>query len=192
MWQGTGLTIKWRLSCYSPRVQTVSFGIRWFVYGGGARRQQWHFIPLPTRARRRWQIVWQDPRLGFVADTGRFVTMDTLVRFSRFCSMLPTSLIFSFLIPVCLSFSCSLVCAAAICYSQQVRILQYVFFLLVSFVSYLISKLSCFYLFCVFSWFYFSGGVFCCALVLGTLALDLPTLIISLLLFFSVSLSVTT
>ena len=109
-----------------------------------------------------------------------------------FSLLFHASLIFSFLIPVCLSFSCSLVCAAAICYSQQVRILQYVFFLLVSFVSYLISKLSCFYLFCVFSWFYFSGGVFCCALVLGTLALDLPTLIISLLLFFSVSLSVTT
>ena len=128
--------------------------------------------------------------------------LSTIFLLACFCALLPTfrfSFLFSFFsyffspcILVCLSSSCPFGRAAAICYSQQVRILQYVFFLLVSFVSYLISKLSCFYLFCVFSWFYFSGGVFCCALVLGTLALDLPTLIISLLLFFSVSLSVTT
>ena len=41
--------------------------------GGGRQRQQWHLIPLPTRAG-RWE-VWQGPRLGFVT-TGRFVTMD--------------------------------------------------------------------------------------------------------------------
>ena len=41
-------------------------------------------------------------------------------------------LIFFPCIPVCLSSLCPFVCAATICYSQQVRILQYVFFLLVS------------------------------------------------------------
>ena len=39
-------------------------------------------IPLPTRAG-RWQMVWQGPRLGSVAETGRFVAMETpWVRFS--------------------------------------------------------------------------------------------------------------
>ena len=68
-----------------PRVQAVLFGFRWFVRrGGGARqRQQWRLIPLPTKAGKRWPIVWQDPRLGFVAETGRFVATETpWVRFS--------------------------------------------------------------------------------------------------------------
>ena len=40
-------------------------------------------IPLPTRAGRRWKIVWLGPRLGFVAETARFVAMETpWVRFS--------------------------------------------------------------------------------------------------------------
>ena len=34
-------------------------------------------IPLPTRAGRRWKIVWLGPRLGFVAETARFVAMET-------------------------------------------------------------------------------------------------------------------
>ena len=47
--------------------------------GGGARqRQWWHLIPLSTRAWRRWQIVWEGPRLGFVAETGSFATMAAL------------------------------------------------------------------------------------------------------------------
>ena len=39
--------------------------------GGARQRQQWHLIPLPTRAGRRWQMVWQGPRLGFVARDGK-------------------------------------------------------------------------------------------------------------------------
>ena len=75
MWQGTGSTNKWNLSCYSPRVPAVLFGLRLFVRRGGARqRQQWLLKLLPTRAERRWQMLWQGPRLGFVAKTGRFVT----------------------------------------------------------------------------------------------------------------------
>ena len=46
----------------SPRVLAVWFGFWWLVHGGGARqRQLWHLVPLPTRAERRWQIVWQGP-----------------------------------------------------------------------------------------------------------------------------------
>ena len=38
MWQGTGSTNKWKLSCYSPRVQAVLFGfsIIFFAEGGGS------------------------------------------------------------------------------------------------------------------------------------------------------------
>ena len=99
---------------------------------GGRQRQQWHFIPLPTRAGRKWQMVWQGPRLGFVAETGRFVAMEG-VRFLAClfpCALLPSSRFsffvfrfFSFFFPcisVCLSASCPFVCAASICYSQQV------------------------------------------------------------------------
>ena len=90
-------------------------------------------------------------------------------------------------IPVCLYSSCPFVCAA-ICYSQQVQylyvlpsILWYVFFLLVSFVPSPISELFCLFVSLVF--FFFVALVsrvafFCCALVPGTLALDLPTLIL--------------
>ena len=67
------------------------------------------------------------PRLGLVAETGRFVAMETRLEYdflACFCALLPT-LRFSFLsflicfpfISVCLSSSCPFVCAAAICYS---------------------------------------------------------------------------
>ena len=108
--------------------------------------------------------------------------------FSCLLAFVPCFLLFVFLfflffpcIPVCSSSSCLFVCAAAICYSQQVRILKYVFFLLVSFVPYPISEIFCFYSFSLQqSWLLFLGWrfFFCCALVPGTLALDLPTLIL--------------
>ena len=88
--------------------------------------------------------------------------------------------IFFSCIPVCLS-SCSFVCAASICYSQQIRILWYVFFLLlVSFVPYPVSEFLFFNSILVF--FFrascLSGAVFCCCtFVPGTLSLDLPTLL---------------
>ena len=82
-------------------------------------------------------------------------------------------------IPICLS-SCPFVSAASICYSQQVRILWYVFFLLVSFAPYPISELFGFYSssFCFCRSSYFGWRFFCCALVPGTLALDLHTWIL--------------
>ena len=54
-------------------------------------------IPLPTSAGRRWQMVWQGPRLGFVAETGRFVFEYDFL--ACFCDLLPTfrfSFFFSF------------------------------------------------------------------------------------------------
>ena len=35
-------------------------------------------MPLSTRGGRRWHIVWQGPRLGFVAEKGNCVTADPL------------------------------------------------------------------------------------------------------------------
>ena len=60
------------------------------------KRQQWHLIPLPTRAG-RWQMVWQGPRLGWVAETGRFVAMETpWVWFSCLLALVPCFLLFVF------------------------------------------------------------------------------------------------
>ena len=75
--------------------------------------------------------------------------------------LLPTSLIFSFLIAVCFSSSCSFVCAAVICYSPAGRINSTCSFLLVvSFVSCLISEFLRFYMFRIFCSSYIWGGVF--------------------------------
>ena len=77
-----------------------------FAGGGARQRQQWHLIPLPTRAGIRWQMVWQGPRLGFVAETGRFVAMETpWVRFSCLLAFVPCFLLFVFLFFLFLFFS---------------------------------------------------------------------------------------
>ena len=152
-------------------------------------------------------MVQQGPRLGFAAETGRFVAMKTpFVRFSCLpapvpCFLLFFSLFFLFFlfflflffscIPVCLSPSCPFVCAAAICYSQQVRIYSTCSFCLCHLYptpsrnSFVFYSFSFFFIVLVSRVAFF----FCCALVPGTLALDLPTLILQQRLFFSVSLS---
>ena len=72
--------------------------------GGGLDNgsKQWHLIPLLTRAGRRWEMVWQGPRRGFVAETGRFCcygdALSTIFLLPCFCALLPTfrfSFIFS-------------------------------------------------------------------------------------------------
>ena len=99
-----------------------------------------NLIRLPTRAgRRRHNIVWQGPRLGFVAETGNFVTTGALsvifLLFFVLCfrSWVPFSRLFlclaSYFSHFLLSYpgmftvsSCSFVCAAVSCfYSHQVR-----------------------------------------------------------------------
>ena len=119
------------------------------LFAGGARqRQQWHLIPLPTRAGRRWQMVLQCPRLGFVAETGRIVAMDALSTiFLLLClaSYFPYFLRYPgmFVLFVFLRLCSSHLFLSASTY--------YVFFLLVSFVSCLISEFLCFDLFRIFS-----------------------------------------
>ena len=77
--------------------------------------------------------------------------LSTICFLACFCASLPTSRfsfsfsLFSYFLPasrLLISFV-SFVCAAGTCYSQQVRILRYEFFLLVSFVPYPISGLFC-------------------------------------------------
>ena len=108
-----------------------------------------------------------------------------------FLAFLCFALILSFLIQVCLSSSCSFVQQSSATLSKYVF---YSTYFLVSFDSCLILEFLCFYSFSIFRSSYFSGGVFCCALVPGpgTLALGLPTLILSRLFVFSVSLYATT
>ena len=85
-------------------------------------------------------------------------------------------------IPVCLSPSCLFVYAAAICYSQQVQVRTLMIRCFSACVICTLSHLRIILFFFVYYFFrssYFSGGVsFCCALVPGTLALDLPTFIL--------------
>ena len=81
------------------------------------------FIVKRYRCRRdrvggRWQIVWQGPRLGFVAKTGRFVTYPRLEYDCLLFALVLFFLFFSVLIPVCFSSWCRFVRAAVICSSS--------------------------------------------------------------------------
>ena len=128
-------------------------------------------------------MVWQGPRLGFVAESGRFVTMNAMSTISCFCALLPTFLVFSFLIPACFIFFVLLrLCNSShlllfILYSQQVRIIVRV---ISSFIC-ILPHLGILFCYSFINGFFFSKFLFlgwrffCCALVPGTLALDLPT-----------------
>ena len=176
--------MKWNLSCYSPRVLAVLFGFRRFVRrGGGRQRQQWHLIPLPTRAATRCQMVWQGPRLGFVAESGRFVTMNALSTISCFCALLPTFIIFSCLIPVCfISFVFLRLCGSSHLLLTVLPASTYVCYSTCSCVICILPHLGIPLFFYSFSIFFvvliYRVALFCCALVPGTLALDLHTWIL--------------
>ena len=159
-----------------------------FAGGWARQRQQWHSISLLTRAR-RWQMVWQSPRLGFVAETGKFVAMETpWVRFSCL-KFVPCFLLFFFFS----FFSYSFLHPGMFIFFVFLRLRSSHLILSVSTSSIVRVLSACvictlphpgILLFFIRSFFFFrssycSGGVFsCCALVPGTLALDLPTLIL--------------
>ena len=134
MWQGTGSTDKWNLSCYSPRVQAVLFGFRRFVRGGRGstaaavtpdtvadESRKKMADGVATSQTRPCSRGWNNCCYGDA------LSMTLLL--ACFCALLPTfrfsfpSFLFFPCIPVCLSSSCSFISAAAICYSQEVRIL---------------------------------------------------------------------
>ena len=143
-------------------------------------------IPLPTRAETRWSMVGQGPRLGFVAESGRFVTMNALSTISCFCALLPTFVLFSFLIPACsyllrVPSSGQQQSSAAVLSAST---LPTFFYSTRSFLCHLYPASSreslCFFIrsaflprFACLGWRFI-----CCALVPGTPALDLPTWIL--------------
>ena len=113
-------------------------------------------------------MVWRGPRIGFVAERREDFccygdALSTIFLLACFCALLPTFrfLFFPFLFfscnPVCLSSSCLFACAA-ICYSQQVRVLS------ACCVICTLRHLGILFVFYSLSIFfrssYFSGGVF--------------------------------
>ena len=107
------------------------------TYELGTWNQSWVVFDFRGTARLALVSGYKITCLGFVAETGRFVAIETpWVRFFCLllfvCALLPTLIFvfrFSFLIVFfpasryVYRLSFSFVCAAAICYSQQVRIL---------------------------------------------------------------------
>ena len=139
-------------------------------------------------------MVWQGPRLGFVAETGRFVAMETpRARFSCLLVFVPCFLLFVFLF---FSFFFSLhpgmfilLRVPSSVQQPSATLSKYVFNS---------TRSSClchlyptpsrrsfaFYSFGIFFVALISRvAFFCCALVPGTLALDLPTLLLQRLVF---------
>ena len=121
MWQVTGSTKKWNLSCYSPRVLAGLFGFRWFGRAGGGAlgsdgRDTWYHCRREQKQDGRW--CDKVPGSASLLQSREEILLWTpWVRFRPFyCALLPTFHNFSCLIPVCLSSSFSFVCEAAICY----------------------------------------------------------------------------
>ena len=61
-----------------PGTSFVCFLLLCSRRGRAPKRQYRHSTTLSTRVGRRWQIVWQGLRLGFVAETGSYATIDAL------------------------------------------------------------------------------------------------------------------
>ena len=109
--------------------------VDFFAGGGGSTTAAVTLDAVADESMKMAEIVWQGPRLGFVAETGRFVAMYSGVDalntiflllclasyFSFFVFLFFLFLILS-CIPVCLSSSYPVACAAAICYSSLILV----------------------------------------------------------------------
>ena len=147
-------------------------------------------IPLRTRAGIRWQMVWQGPCLGFVAETGDLLLWRRLVYdfLACFCALLHTFRFsfLSFLIFFPASRYVYLLRVPSSVQQPSATLSKYAFYSTCSFCLchlYSTPSRNYFVLYSFsffFSWLVFLGWrFFCCALVPGTLALDLPTLILA-------------
>ena len=136
MWQGTGSTNKWNLSCYNPRVQAVLFGFRWFVRGGG--RSTAVAVTIGTvadesRKKMADGVVTSPSRLcsrdGKICCYGD--ALSTIFLLACFCVLVPTfrySFFFSYFfpsIPACFIFFVSL---RHCCSKKSATLSKYVFF----------------------------------------------------------------
>ena len=135
MWQGTGSTNYWNLSCYSPspRVQAVLFGFSLICSqaGGGSTAAAVTLDTVADESRKKMadgvarspsRICGRDGKMGCYGDA-----LITIFLLACICALPPTFRFrFHFLFfsgaTLCLSSSCPFACAARICYSQQVRI----------------------------------------------------------------------
>ena len=161
MWQGTGLTNEWNLSCYiqPPNPPNPSDFVCLFLLicsrRGGATAAVLTLDTAVDESRKIWQIVWQSPLLGFVLAQRR-EALSLNNPWVRFSWGLPYSVMLLFIV---LLLPCSKQSSAPL--QQVVRVLG-------SFVFCLTSRLPLFYLL-LFVVFIFSVGVsvVCCALVPG-------------------------
>ena len=126
VWQGTGSTSTWNLSCYNPRVQAALFGFRLLVCEGGCSTAA--AVTLDTVADESRKIadgVTRSPSRRCSRDGKISCYGDGLRTIFLLLCLLPAFLFFLIIscIPECSSSPCSFVCGAAIYYSQQVRTL---------------------------------------------------------------------
>ena len=136
---------------------------------------------LSTRAR-RWQVARQGPRLGFVAETGSFVTIDALSTIFLLLVLLLNFLLFLRPHPGIFLFVLLRPCS-----SHLLRFSNYVFLCNL----YAVSPQDSFCFICfTFRSSYFLGWHACRALVPGTLTFDLSNLINSRLSFSFLCLTV--
>ena len=149
-----------------------------------------HTVVL-ARVGRRCQIVWQDPRFGSIAETGRYVTVNNLSTISCFlpCFLL-LFIYFSVLIAECFSSPYCFVRAAVICSSSASSTWT-------SCVICILPRLRIPFVFVLalhFSWLsIFFVGVLCSRMrYVISVAFNLPTYLAIIFLFLSVSQPVTT
>ena len=121
------------------------------------------------------RLCSRDGKICFYGDP--LSTIFLLLCLASHFSFFAVFFLFFSCIPVCLSYWCPYVCAAAICYSQQVRTSLIVRVLSACSVICTppLLRFFCFFFRLVYFFrsSYFSGvAFFCCALVPGTLALD--------------------
>ena len=190
MWQGTGSTNKWNLGCYSPRVQAVLFGFLRFVPGGGGSTEAAMTLDTVADESRKKMAdgVARSPsrlcsRDGKICCYGDALSTIFLL---KICALLPTFLFLFFLF---LFFPASryvyLLRVPSSAQQPSDTLSKYVFYSTCSFCLCHLYPAPSRNSFVFYSFIFFfrssycSGGVFsCCALVPGTLALDLPTLIL--------------
>ena len=132
MWQGTCSTNKWNLSCYSPRVQAVLLVfVDLFAGGEGSTAAAVRLDTVADESRKKMADGAAGSPSRLCSRDGKICCYGDALSTTFLLAFVPCFLFFVFLfflfiffscIPVCLSSSCSFVCAA-ICCSQQVRIL---------------------------------------------------------------------
>ena len=173
MWQGTGSTNKWNLSCYSPRVQAVFFCLRRFVReGGGSTAAAVTLNPVAVESRKKMADGVARSPSRLCSRDGKICCYGYAVSTIFLLAFVPCFLLFIFFFFLFFFFSCIPVCLSSsrpfVCAQPSTTLSKYVFHSTCSFclchLPYPISDFFCFFLFVKYLFFfrssYFSGGVF--------------------------------